>query len=73
MTIKLLLKGRVSSQEILADTEQVRSKAACGLACSSPAFIVPLRDNIRASALTGEAQQISAKATDSVRDMAGFG
>jgi lipopolysaccharide/colanic/teichoic acid biosynthesis glycosyltransferase len=27
MTIKLLLRGRVSSQEILADTEQVQSKA----------------------------------------------
>jgi hypothetical protein len=26
MTIKLLLRGRVSSQEILADTEQVQSK-----------------------------------------------
>jgi lipopolysaccharide/colanic/teichoic acid biosynthesis glycosyltransferase len=28
MTIKLLLKGRVSSQEIVADTEQVRSKSS---------------------------------------------
>jgi lipopolysaccharide/colanic/teichoic acid biosynthesis glycosyltransferase len=28
MTIKLLLKGRVSSQEILADTEQVQSKTS---------------------------------------------
>jgi hypothetical protein len=27
VTIKLLLRGRVSSQEILADTEQVQSKA----------------------------------------------
>ena len=27
MTIELLLKGRVSSQEILADTEQVQSKS----------------------------------------------
>jgi hypothetical protein len=26
MTIKLLLRGRVSSQEILADAEQVQSK-----------------------------------------------
>jgi hypothetical protein len=26
MTIKLLLRGRVSSQEILADTEQVQGK-----------------------------------------------
>jgi lipopolysaccharide/colanic/teichoic acid biosynthesis glycosyltransferase len=26
MTIKVLLKGRVSSQEILADTDQVRSR-----------------------------------------------
>jgi hypothetical protein len=26
MTIKLLLRGRVSSQEILADTEQLRSR-----------------------------------------------
>jgi lipopolysaccharide/colanic/teichoic acid biosynthesis glycosyltransferase len=50
MTIKLVLKGRVSSQEMLADTEQVQSKAACGFACSSPAFIVPPQDNIRTSA-----------------------
>ena len=28
MTIKLLLRGRVSSQEILADTEQVQSKTS---------------------------------------------
>jgi hypothetical protein len=55
-TIKLLLRGRVSSQEILADTEQVRSKAACGFARSSSAFIVPPHDNIRTSALTREAQ-----------------
>jgi lipopolysaccharide/colanic/teichoic acid biosynthesis glycosyltransferase len=27
MTIKVILKGRVSSEEILADTEQVRSKS----------------------------------------------
>jgi hypothetical protein len=26
MTIKLLLRGRVSSQEILADTEQVQAR-----------------------------------------------
>jgi hypothetical protein len=26
MTIKVILKGRVSSEEILADTDQVRSK-----------------------------------------------
>jgi len=26
MTIKVVLRGRVSSQEILADTEQVQSK-----------------------------------------------
>jgi lipopolysaccharide/colanic/teichoic acid biosynthesis glycosyltransferase len=26
MTIKMILKGRVSSQEILADTDQVRSR-----------------------------------------------
>jgi len=26
MTIKVILKGRVSSQEILADTDQVRSR-----------------------------------------------
>jgi hypothetical protein len=69
-TIKLLLRGRVSSQEILADTEQVQSKAACGFACSSSASIVPLHDNIKTSAFTGEAQQISAKATDSIRDTA---
>jgi hypothetical protein len=26
MTLKVILRGRVSSQEILADTEQVRSR-----------------------------------------------
>jgi hypothetical protein len=30
MTVELLLRGRVSSHEILADTEQVRSKANSG-------------------------------------------
>jgi lipopolysaccharide/colanic/teichoic acid biosynthesis glycosyltransferase len=62
MTIKLLLRGRVSSQENLADTEQVRIKTACGFACSSPALMVPPHDDLRTSALTGEAQQISAEA-----------
>jgi hypothetical protein len=39
MTIKLLLRGRVSSQEILADTEQVRSKVnALGVASGEEWF-----------------------------------
>ena len=39
MTIKLLLRGRVSSQEILADTEQVQSKnKALGVASGKEWF-----------------------------------
>jgi lipopolysaccharide/colanic/teichoic acid biosynthesis glycosyltransferase len=45
MTIKLLLRGRLSSQEILADTEQVRSKAnALGVA-SGEQWIAETRVN----------------------------
>src|SRR5262249_38458619 len=45
---------------------------ACGFACSSSAFIVPLHDNVRTSALMGEAEQINVRATNSIRDMAGL-
>jgi hypothetical protein len=38
-------------------------------ACSS-AFIVPLHDSVRMSALRGKAQHINAKITNSIRDMA---
>jgi hypothetical protein len=39
MTIKLLLRGRVSSQEILADTEQVQSKTnGLGVASGEESF-----------------------------------
>src|SRR5215831_4907119 len=41
---------------------------ACGFACSSSAFIVPLHDSVRTSALRGK--QINVKATNSIRDMA---
>src|SRR5499426_2461203 len=40
---------------------------ACGFACSS-AFIVPLHDSVRTSALTGKAE-INAKATNTIRDI----
>src|SRR5262249_29065953 len=43
---------------------------ACGFACSSSAFIMPLHDNVSTSALIGEAQQINIRATSSIRDMA---
>src|SRR5215468_901441 len=43
---------------------------ACGFACSSSAFIIPLHDNVRTSALMGEAQQINVRVKNSVRDMA---
>jgi hypothetical protein len=43
---------------------------ACGFACSSSAFIVPLHDNVRTSALMGEAQQINVRVTNSIRGMA---
>ena len=43
---------------------------ACGFACSSSAFIVPLHDNVKTSALMGEAQQINVRVTNSIRDMA---
>ena len=45
---------------------------ACGFACSSSAFIIPLHDNVRTSALMGEAEQINVRATNSIRDMAGL-
>jgi hypothetical protein len=39
MTFKVILKGRVSSQEILADTEQVQSKGnALGVASGEEWF-----------------------------------
>src|SRR5262247_4332634 len=41
---------------------------ACGFACSSSAFIVPLHDSVRTSALTGKAQ-INVKATNTIRDI----
>src|SRR5215831_3372148 len=42
---------------------------ACDFSWSS-AFIVPWHDSVRTSALTGKAQQIIAKATNNIRDMA---
>jgi hypothetical protein len=36
MTIKVILKGRVSSQEILADTDQVRTRISAYSALTLP-------------------------------------
>src|SRR6266480_2327109 len=43
---------------------------ACGFACSSSAFIVPLHDSVRTAAVAGSEAQINAKATNIIRNMA---
>jgi hypothetical protein len=45
MTIKLVLRGRVSSQEILADTEQVQSKNNAFAAASGEEWFPRTRVN----------------------------
>src|SRR5689334_15990432 len=43
---------------------------ACGFACCSSDFIIPLHEKLSTSALTAEAQQINVRTTNRMGDMA---